>query len=282
MGFTKLNSRRKLLVLMLFAFCMTSFCKGQETTFNLDKDLLLAQYDCKTDIDDLHSAAALATLLAHPKYADLKFHAVVGTYGFQDGLYVPPNDLMTLAFQDNWSDADTKREVALKSVLEKVKSTLKNGGSIWVAEGGQSDFTALWVKQLLETQPDLATKNRIHVVQHSDWNEKVTHPVLLDYVSTTANYHKIPDCNATGNGTPGFRSDVVVDWETYLKKNADLKAIWKLAIDLGNRYNGVEGRYLNKSVKSGGLDFSDFGEVCYVLGLSNLTDANAFFELMSN
>ena len=31
--------------------------------FDIDKDLLLIQFDCKTDVDDLHTAAALVTLL---------------------------------------------------------------------------------------------------------------------------------------------------------------------------------------------------------------------------
>ena len=61
--------------------------------FNLEKDLLLAQFDCKTDVDDLHSVAALVTLLSDSQFSSIRYHAVAGTYGIQNGLYVPPNDL---------------------------------------------------------------------------------------------------------------------------------------------------------------------------------------------
>jgi hypothetical protein len=47
--------------------------------FNLKKDLLLAQYDCKTDVDDLHSVAAFATILANPEFSGINYHAVAGT-----------------------------------------------------------------------------------------------------------------------------------------------------------------------------------------------------------
>ncbi len=31
--------------------------------FNKDKDLYLAHFDCKTDVDDIHSIAGVATIL---------------------------------------------------------------------------------------------------------------------------------------------------------------------------------------------------------------------------
>lgn len=275
-----LNLGRLFFVLILFAGGINIKCIGQEARFDLENDLLLAQYDCKTDIDDLHSVAALATLISHPKYRDLKFHAIVGTYGYQDGLYVPPNDLMTMAFGNNWSDAHSEREVASETILKLVRRTLEKGGTVWVAEGGQSDFSALWIKQLLVEDPKFDVKNKIHIVQHSEWNEEVTHPVLLDFVKDKVDYIKIPNCNPTGNGTPGFRSDKEIPWKSYLNENLELVPVWELAIHLGNKYNGMEGRYLNESVKSGGLDFSDFGEVCYMLDLVDLTDANDFFKVL--
>ena len=73
--------------------------------FNIEKDLLLVNYDCKTDVDDLHSVAAFITLMSAPAFKKVNYHAVAGTYGIQEGLYVPPNDLFRLAFGDNWTDA---------------------------------------------------------------------------------------------------------------------------------------------------------------------------------
>ena len=252
--------------------------RGQSKRFDKSKDLLLAQFDCKTDVDDLHTVAALASLLQYEEFQGIDYHAVAGAYGIQKGLYVPPNELFQLAFQDRWSDAHSNPGDAVSEVLEKVTITLSNGGNVWVADAGQSDFSARWIQALVAEHPELSLKDRIHIVQHSDWNEEVTKPEYLAYVKTNANYHKIPDGNTVGNGTPGFRSDAVIAWKEYIT-NAGLRQIWEMAIRLGNRYNGKEGRYLNKSIANGGLDFSDLSEVCYIFNL-DLKDGEAFFTLI--
>ena len=103
--------------------------------FNPEHDLLIANYDCKTDVDDLHSIAAFATLLRHPDYKNIQHHAVAGAYGIQSGLYVPPNDLFSISFKnENWSDAHSNYNKALKEVSEKVFAVLNHGGNIWIAE----------------------------------------------------------------------------------------------------------------------------------------------------
>jgi hypothetical protein len=51
-----------------------------------------------------------------------------------------------------------------------------------------------------------------------------------------------------------------------------------MAISAGNEYNGSEGRYENKAVRKGGLDFSDLSETCWIFGLEDLKDAEAFFD----
>ena len=63
-------------------------------------------------------------------------------------------------------------------------------------------------KDLLMVQfdlPTIAISKCIHVVQHSDWNEKSTLPEDLRFVKVNTDYQKIPDGNVVGNGTPGFR-----------------------------------------------------------------------------
>ncbi len=125
--------------------------------------------------------------------------------------------------------------------------------------------------------PGLKTAERIHVVQHSDWNENVTTPELLAFVKANTNYHKIADGNAADNGTPGFRSPKVVGWKAHIN-DPELVNVWHEAIKLGIRYNGKEGRYNNEAVAAGGLDFSDTAEVCWMLGLENIRDAEAFFQ----
>ncbi len=248
--------------------------------FNKEKDLLLAQFDCKTDVDDLHSVAAFATLISDARFSEVKYHAVAGAYGIQDGLYVPPNELFAAAFGDRWSDAHTDFEQALKEVASLVISSLENDGDIWIADAGQSDFSAALVRKIKSTKPGIQTSERIHLVQHSHWNEQVTSPESLQFVKEHTDYHKIPDGNTTGNGTPGFRSEEVIMWQNSITDPV-LINIWNLAIALGEQYNGKEGRYNNEAIANGGLDFSDLSETCWILGMQHIVDARQFFDQFS-
>lgn len=248
--------------------------------FNIEKDLLLVQFDCKTDVDDLHTVAAFATLVSNPRYSKINYHAVAGTYGTQEGLYVPPNDLFQLAFGENWTDAHNNVKSAVSKVKSRVIETLVQGGDVWIADAGQSDFSAELVQAVQKDLPGIETSKRIHVVQHAEWNEEVTTPEKLDFVKRNADYIKIPDGNGVGNGTPGFRSPEFTDWEDSIT-DPDLTEIWQLAIDLGNKYNGKEGRYNNEAIMAGGLDFSDLAEVCWMLGLQDIKDVEHFFSLFS-
>ncbi len=245
--------------------------------FDPSKDLLLAQFDCKTDVDDLHTAAAFKSLLSQTQYSDIKYHAVAGTYGEQEGLYVPPNSLFELAFGSNWTDAHANFDRAVIKVKNLASQTLDKGGNIWIAEAGQSDFSAALVKKILQENPKLDAKNRIHIVQHSEWNEEVTNKENLAYVRKTCRYHKIADGNAVGNGTPGFRTESFTDWEEKIS-DKQLLTIWQHAVELGNRYNGKENRYNNEAITKGGLDFSDLSETCWILGLENISDTKEFFN----
>jgi len=248
--------------------------------FNIENDLLLAQFDCKTDVDDLHTIAALATLLSDANFSKIKYHAVAGTYGIQEGLYVPANNLFQLAFGDNWSDAHHNIVSAAVEVMDEIKSVLDSQGDIWIAEAGQSDFTAQLIKSIQAELPKINISQRIHVVQHSDWNEKSTSVENLEFVKDKSDYHKIPDGNAVGNGTPGFRSPEFTNWKNKIT-NPKLSEIWQLATDLSNKYNGKEGRYNNEAIAAGGLDFSDLSEVCWIIGIHDINDTEHFFELYS-
>ncbi len=254
---------------------------SQAGGFNIKEDLLLVQFDCKTDVDDLHTVAAFATLLSDSVFSTIKYHAVAGTYGIQGGLYVPPNDLFQLAFGDNWTDAHNNVILAVEKVKEIVKMTLKNQGNIWIAEAGQSDFSAELIKAIQKDIPEINTTQCIHLVQHSDWNEKSTSPESLKFVKESSDYHKILDGNAVGNGTPGFRDPGYTNWEDKIK-NPKLNEIWQFTINLSNKYNGKEGRYNNEAISAGGLDFSDLSEVCWILGVQDIKDTEHFFNLYSN
>ncbi|PWD98399.1 hypothetical protein [Marinilabilia rubra] len=269
-------------VSVMLSMCFNGVAAANGTakagSFNKEKDLLLAQFDCKTDVDDLHTVAALATLLSDSAFAGINYHAVAGAYGMQEGLYVPPNPLFLEAFGDNWTDAHANFEKAVEKVKTIVKPILANKGDVWIAEAGQSDFSAALIKAIQKDLPEIDTKQRFHVVQHSDWNEEVTTPECLRFVKTNADYHKIPDGNAEGNGTPGFRTPENIQLKKQIK-NPKLLEIWQLAVDLSHQYNGKEGRYNNEAIAAGGVDFSDLSEACWILGLQDIKDVEAFFEV---
>ncbi len=264
-----------ILLLTLLLSCTSE--KKIAPTFDQKKDLLLIHFDCKTDVDDLHTIAAFATLLSNPQFEGIQYYTVAGTYGIQEGLYVPANELFTTAFGNKWSDAHTDFDKALKEVVSVANQTLVDGGDIWIAEAGQSDFSAGVVRQIKSTRPTVKTKERVHIVQHSNWNQDVTAPESLKFVQEHTDYQKIPDGNAIGNGTPGFRSEEVIAWENSIT-DPKLASIWNLGIKLGNQYNGVDGRYNNEAIAKGGLDFSDLSEVCWILDMADVADVTEFFE----
>lgn len=246
--------------------------------FNLEKDLFLPQFDSKTDVDDIHSVAAVATMLKDPRFSSVKFHAVAGAYGIQEGLYVPANQLFDMAFGEDWSDAHGDHRKALKTVTALVIETLRNDGSVWVAEAGQSDFSATVARQVKALEPDLDIRSRFHIVQHSEWNQESTDAADLAWVKANTNYHKINDGNEAGNGTPGFRSSTNEYWQHATGRQIS-GPLWKEARDIGNRFNGVDGRYLNKDIKAGGMDFSDTSETCWIFGFDHIHDTAEFFRV---
>ena len=182
----------KKVFLVIFVLCLTSVSIAQQIgKFNVEKDLFLAQFDCKTDVDDIYSIAGTATMLADHRLANVKYHAVAGAYGTQEGLYVPPNDLFKIAFGSQWSDAHTNFKQALKEVAKLVVKTLKDSGDVWIAEAGQSDFSASLIKNVKNILPSINSKSRIHLVQHSDWNENNTSKNVLTYVKENINGESI-------------------------------------------------------------------------------------------
>ncbi len=273
-------------LILLVSTCLSSCVVQRDSDpdflgrFDRATDLYLAHFDLKTDVDDVHSVAGVATMLADPRFSNVRYHAVAGTYGTQEGPYVPAEAVFELAFGDDWSDAHGDFDSALDKVSNLSVNTLVNGGSIWIADGGQSDFSAAVVRSIQESIPASTVKDRVHVVQHADWNEEVTTADDLAYVKEFASYHRIPSGNAVGNGSPGFRTASPVEWRKYVSDRG-LNTTWTTAIQVANQYNGADGRYLNEAIEAGGLDFSDVAETTWIFGFNDLADAEAFFEEFS-
>ena len=274
---------KKLLVILLCGTCLSACDNKNDAepdllgSFDRNRDLYLAHFDSRTDVDDIQSVAGVATMLADPRLSDVNYHAVAGAYGIQEGLYVPAEELFNLAFEEHWSDAHADRDNALDEVSGLALKTLTDGGTIWIAEAGQSDFSAALLRRIQILMPGADLKEHVHVVQHSDWNEKSTTAEDLAFVKESASYHKIPDGNAVGNGSPGFRSETAINWRDQIG-NSRLTEIWTTAIGIANTYNGRDGRYLNEAIEKGGLDFSDVAETAWIFGFRDLVDANDFFE----
>lgn len=274
---------KKLLLILLCGTCLSACDNKNDAepdllgSFDRNRDLYLAHFDSRTDVDDIQSVAGVATMLADPRLSDVNYHAVAGAYGIQEGLYVPAEELFNLAFEEHWSDAHADRDNALDEVSGLALKTLTDGGTIWIAEAGQSDFSAALLRRIQILMPGADLKEHVHIVQHSDWNEESTTAEDLAFVKESASYHKIPDGNAVGNGSPGFRSETAINWRDQIG-NSRLTEIWTTAIGIANTYNGRDGRYLNEAIEKGGLDFSDVAETAWIFGFRDLVDANDFFE----
>lgn len=225
--------------------------------FDQTKDFLSLHYDHAPDKDDAHSAAADRTILESRYGRDwIKKHvaAVSGTYGKNAKGFNPKSDeVMDAAWNDcgGWLAGHTKRERVVTGLFERWSAVLRNGGDVWVKEGGQSDITAEVVKRIRGQIPDTDTNKRIHVVQHSSWNEEQTTDEALAYTKTHTDYIRIKDSNRFLNVAGGNEAFV-----TAARQHPVFGPLWKAAFT----YYPPENR----------LDFSDTGELMHILGLGEI------------
>jgi peptidoglycan/xylan/chitin deacetylase (PgdA/CDA1 family) len=243
--------------------------------FDTSSNVFVAHFDSKPDVDDLHSIAAVGSLLTLPEMACVEAIAIAGAYGEQSGEYISSPTLFDMAFGENWLDGNGDRAAAVAAQAELFVETIENGGDVWIMVAGQGDIAADALVLAKENAPDLDYKTRLHLVQHSDWNESVTNVDKLALLRAETDYRKIPDGNAQGNGSPGFTSDNGALWERVL---ADPKVglTWREAKRLADAKNDLAA-YVNPSVKAGGFDFSDTVEATHIFGLDDLDDVESFF-----
>ncbi|GLS90355.1 hypothetical protein GCM10007916_14220 [Psychromonas marina] len=267
-------------LLSLLFSCSLNTSEDNKTRpdFNPSSDLLLLQFDSKTDADDITSIAATGSILKKLGEEETNYLAVAGAYGKQGGLYIPSPELFNLVFQDNWVDVHNQRQEAVDAIYKTVKKTLKNGGNVWVMEAGQSDVSAKWLKLLQNDFASSILKKQIHIVQHSNWNEQETTPTSLQFVKENAAYHRIEDGNHTNNSTAGFH-EVNSKFIDTISSNPIHGESWTLAFDIVEQYNGKDGRYLNPMIaQEGGVDFSDVAELTWILQLDQIKDVDDFAD----
>lgn len=226
-------------------------------TFDPGKDFISLHYDHAADKDDGHSAAADRTILETLYGADWitkRVAPVSGACGTNRDTFNSESDAVMKAVWDErggWLAAHDDWAAAVKALGDRWEATLKDGGAIWVKEGGQSDLTAEAVEKIKGQLPGVDTHRRIHVVQHSNWNENKTTTEALAYVKRETDYIRIRDAN------PRLRKK---EGDMAFAQAAAAHPVfgpgWKAAFD-----------YLNPGTR---LDFSDTGELLYIVGLGEM------------
>ena len=228
-----------------------------DTSFRPSIDLISLHYDHAPDRDDGHSAAADRTILETEfscSFINSSTTAVGGAYGENASTYRPDSEaVMDTVFNPcgGYINAHQNWNGAVQTLVNRWTQVLNAGGNIWVKEGGQSDITADVVRQLKITLPSIDTRTRIKVVQHSRWNEDKTTDADLAYVRQETDYIKIRDANAYLNQKGGNDP-----FEQAALSHPVFGPSWQSAFN-----------YYNPDHR---LDFSDTGELMYILGLGEI------------
>lgn len=226
-------------------------------SYNRSRDLIALHFDHAPDLDDGHAAAAAFVV---QDQLGLAVQVVGGTYGvYSADRYVPASEsLMNSIWGSAWLNAHSNRASAVDQAAIRWVGTLAAGGDVWIAEGGPSDFSAAVVRQIQQQYPEFQTRQRIHLIQHSKWNEDHALRADLNFVRANTNYVVIEDGNEPNS-------------------TADLREFRQSFVDRAraSAYSGAWNAafaYLSPYEK---LDFSDTVELLYILGIGTSQIANA-------
>lgn len=236
-------------ILSIFALAAMMQSTLAVANLNPQRDLVALHYDHAPDRDDAHAAAAS---LAVVDAFQLRTTVVGGAYGLWNAdRYVPESEaVMYAVWGADWLDAHNRYDEAVNVSYDRWQQVLASGADIWVAEGGQADFTADVLRRIQDSLPNIDTRQRIHIVQHSDWNQVHADQQDLDYVRDNTDYILIEDGNfANATADLNQRSQLFVD--TVLSSR--YTSAWRAAFD-----------YLDPNEK---LDFSDVVELLYIVGV---------------
>ncbi len=270
----------KHLLILVLLFSMASESFAQNPGFNKNKDFLLANFDLRPDEDDVMAAAALAVMLRHSDLSGVKSLAVAGAYGEQGGTFITtavPSFYNQLFGAENnkWTNAHKNWNASVGRAKNKVKSTLNNGGKVFVAEAGQSDFTHDVLRAVIREGVSRNTvKRNVFVVQHSDWNEDKSNKDKLDWVMKNTQYRKIDNGNVNirHNKTPGYNNRDR-KWLRSAKSNNNpnrtARSFWTKADQICDNFRSS---YENSVIKGGGVDFSDCVEIWWIFKIGNKAD----------
>ncbi len=236
---------------------------GLSGSFDRQRDLIAIHFDHAPDRDDGH--ASVAALMMTEKLS-LNVQVVGGTYGVysRDRYDAESESVMNAVWGSDWLNAHSNHQGAVNAAVNRWTATLAAGGSVWVAEGGPSDFTAEVVQRINQLHSEFDTSRRIRVIQHSVWNEDHSLASALDYTRANTRYVRIEDGN-NPNATADLRFESHNNGSFVSRaQSSRYSAEWTSAF-----------RYLSPSEK---LDFSDTVELLHIVGLGTnvVADVNQF------
>lgn len=239
--------------------------------FNVAKDLLISHHDNGSDLDDANSVAAEGTFLTNTKYSGVQSFLVSGTVPFgYGGSQYDMSSIANLAYPNRWANAQANWSGAVSQEASKIEATLAQGGNVWIAEGGSSDFTSDVVNKVKADQPTANTKGQIHVVQSSTYNQnQLTDPTKLQNVENNTDYLLIPS-----NYTSYTSYDTAL-W-TLAEGSSRVGNLWTTTKSLLDRLNGTTG-YNDQPITAGGMALEDTTEMDYIFQW-NLPSMESFFQ----
>lgn len=217
--------------------------------FDRGRDLLALHYDHVIYRDDGH-----ATVAAKEIVHDLGIAPIVvgGAYGASNTRYNAASEVVmdTTWGPNGWLNAHANRAGAVAAAAQRWTEAIADGDEVWVAEGGQSDYTADVVREVAAALPTVDLSNRIHVVQHSLANEQKTSSSDLIYLIRTIDYIKIDD---------GNENNATANLNRFDRDFIDAALSGPFASAWSEAFN-----YLDPFEN---LDFSDTVEVLHIIGV---------------
>jgi len=276
--------RRFLSVIFLTIFFFgTSFGQSNNTPNSTYQpgDLVALHWDALPDYDDLQ--AMIATRELFDNYGEVNYLAVVGTT-------VNSAKAGTTTLVGNYEhminmfptgiDARFKNwPTTTQTVANTWEAILNNGGTIHVAEGGPSEFTARVVNIL--NNRGVENLKKIRVVQNSfNANERSTSNISLTIVKNLTTYINIDDGNDP-NSTPAFNGK-----HATLEDRNDFKER-SLNSDYGPQWSTAYS-YVDPQSSPRIIDFSEFVAVMHIFGVETSeystisAFADKFFPITNN
>lgn len=222
--------------------------------FNASTDLLVLHYDHAHRDDGQATVAALEMTSAY----GLTPLVVAGTRRVADySGYLPPfEEVMSAAWGDEWFNAYAERDRSVNQSASRWLTNIEDGGVVWVAEGGASDFTAEVIREIQRRRPGLDTKAVIQVIQHNQSNETNTAVEDLEFVMDNSTYVRLQDGNSDNDTANLNQTSAGFEADALSGRHGEA---WAAAFE-----------YL----AADSLDFSDLVEVLHILGIGTDEVAN--------